>query len=152
MDKIKVLLIQDIKSLGKAGDIVEVSQGYARNYLFLKNLAKEATKPIIEEYEKRKIANKKKEDKKLAEAKNISQKLSSTNIVIKARMGENNKFYGAITSKDISNKLKEMGFDFDPKQITFEGAKVPGEYEAKIRVYPGVFSVIKLTVEGVLDL
>jgi len=151
VDKIKVLLTQDIKSLGKAGDIVEVSRGYARNYLFLKNLAKEATQSIIDEYEKMKIANKKKEEKRMAEAKVLAQKLASTKIEIKARMGENNKFYGAITSKDVANKLKEMGFEFDPKQITFEGAKVPGEYEAKIRVYPGIFSTVKLSIEGVLD-
>lgn len=151
MDKVKVLLTQDIKSLGKAGDIVEVSQGYARNFLFLKKMAKEATKSIIEEYETRKVANKKKEDKRLADAKDLAQKLSSTNIVIKARVGENNKFYGAITSKDISNKLKELGFDFDSKQITFEGAKMPGEYEAKVRVYPGVFSVMKFLIEGASD-
>jgi large subunit ribosomal protein L9 len=151
MDKIKVLLTQDIKSLGKTGDIVEVSQGYARNFLFLKKMAKEATKPIIDEYEARKIANKKKEDKLLTDAKELAQKLSSTKIVIHTRVGENNKFYGAITSKDISNKLKELGFDFDSKQITFEGAKTPGEYEAKVRVYPGVFSIIKFLVEGVSD-
>ena len=145
----KVILKQDVKGLGKKESMVEVSDGYARNFLFPKNLAVEATASNINVMNTKKEAEKTKKDRELASAKQLAEKLKGITVTFKTKTGENGKLFGSITSKDISDKLKSgFGLDIDKKKINLEDAiKTIGTTEVEVKLYPGVNAKLTVKVE-----
>lgn len=145
----KVILKQDVKGLGKKEDMVNVSDGYARNFLFPRGLAAEASASNINVMNTKKEAEKSKKDRELAQAKELAAKVNEAVVVIKSKSGENGKLFGSITSKDISDKLKsDFKIDIDKKKIVLpDPIKSLGTTEVEVKLYPGVSA--KLTVKTI---
>lgn len=145
----KVILKQDVKGLGKKESMVDVSDGYARNFLFPKGLAVEANASNINVMNTKKEAEKNKKDRELAQARELAEKIKAITIVFKTKTGENGKLFGSITTKDISDKLKnEFALDIDKKKINLEDAiKTLGTVEVEIKLYPGVSAKLTVKVE-----
>jgi len=146
----KVILKQDVKGLGKKEDLVNVSDGYARNFLFPRGLAVEATAANINIMNTRKEAEKSRKDRELANARELAKKLGGLEVVIKAKSGENGKLFGSITSKDISDKLKaDFNIDIDKKKIVLpEALKSTGVFELDVKLYPEVSGKLKVRIEN----
>ncbi len=143
----KVILKEDISNLGDMGTILNVSNGYARNYLIPKNLAVEASSRNIKslEHEKRIIQNKIKKLKVSAE--DISNSISALAVTLKAKAGEEDKLFGSITTKDIAEALSEKKITIDKKKIFLDNPiKRLGEYTVKIKVHPDVMANLKIQV------
>lgn len=147
----KVILKQDVKGLGKKESMVEVSDGYARNFLFPRNLAVEATSVNINVMNTKKEAEKTKKDRELASARALADKLKGITVIIKAKAGENGKLFGSITSMDIAEKLKkDHGLDIDKKKLVLpEAVKTLGTLEVEVKLYPEVSA--KMTVQIVQE-
>ena len=143
----KVILKQDVKGLGKTEDMVNVSDGYARNFLFPRGLAAEANAGNINIMKTKKEAERTRKDRELAQAKELALKVKDMVVVIKSKSGENGKLFGSITSKDISDKLKtEFNLDIDKKKIVLpDPIKSLGATEGEVKLYPEVSS--KITVK-----
>ena len=144
----KIILIQDVKGLGKAGDIKEVNDGYARNFLIKKGMAVEGTaQNLYAAEQKKKIAAEKAAAAK-AEAEEIAKKLNKQVIKVYAKGGENNgKMFGSVTAENIAEGLKLAGFDVDKKKIeTKETMKEFKKYEVTVRIYPEVTADIIVDV------
>jgi len=144
----KVLLIKDVKGLGKAGEIKEAKDGYARNYLIPKGFAKLATPEVIKEWEKAQAEKEAKLKAELEEINNIKSKLESEKIVIKHKLGANGQLIGSVTNKEIANVLKEKGFNIDKKDIEHTTIKAPGIYNIDIKLGHGIHAKLNLEVEG----
>ncbi len=146
----KVILKQDVKGLGKKEDLVNVSDGYARNFLFPKGLAAEANAANINIMNTRKEAEKTRKDRELAQARELAQKLKDMEVVIKAKSGENGKLFGSITSKDISDALKkDFKLDIDKKKIVLpEPIKSTGTIELDVKLYPEVSGKLRVRIEN----
>ncbi|RJQ41243.1 MAG: 50S ribosomal protein L9 [Nitrospiraceae bacterium] len=143
----KVILKEDVKNLGKIGDIVNVAEGHARNFLIPKKLAVEAVTGNIKELEHQKkvIQEKAKKEKNSAQA--LSEKISSLNLLIKAKAGEEEKLFGSITSMDIAAALKNEGIDIDKKKISVEEPiKRLGSYTVGVKVHPEITTQLTITV------
>ena len=135
----KVVLKQDVKGLGKKGELVNASDGYARNFLFPKNLAVEANAQNMTELKNREQAAKYKVDTETAEAKANAEKISGKTIIITAKAGQNGKLFGSITAKEIAEKIeKEFGIKTDKRKISVEDIKQFGTFEFEIKLYTGV--------------
>ncbi|HHY18506.1 MAG TPA: 50S ribosomal protein L9 [Firmicutes bacterium] len=144
-----VILTQDVKSLGKKGDLVSVSEGYGRNYLIPKGLATLATKGAISQIKELKEAEQKAEEKAKEEAIELAKKLDGNTIKLKAKAGEQGKIFGSITANDVSNAIKkQFGVEVDRKKIQLETIKELGTFPAKLRIYPEVSAEIKVFVEA----
>ncbi|MCL5291811.1 MAG: 50S ribosomal protein L9 [Actinobacteria bacterium] len=145
----KVVLKQQVKGLGKAGDIVNVSDGYAQNYLIPRGLATQATTGTLKDLEQKKAAARRREEKELAEAGEIARQLSSKTIALKAKAGEKGHLYGSITSKDIADAvLEQAGLKVDRKKIELpEPIRELGEHKVVARIYPGVEAKFSVSVE-----
>ena len=145
----KVILLQDVKGTGKKDEIIEVSDGFARNCLFKKKLAVEATSTQVNA-----ISNKKKAESfhKQEEIKlwmGVASELRNKEVVCKVKCGENGKVFGSINSKEISDGLKELGYDVDKKKILLKDPlKSVGVYEVEIKFLPDVTTKIKVKVES----
>jgi large subunit ribosomal protein L9 len=146
----KVILKQDIKGLGSKESMVEVSDGYARNYLIPRGLAAEANAVNINIMNARKNAEKTKKDREHALAAELAGKLKELTVVIKARAGESGKLFGSITSKDIAEKLKsDHGIEIDKKKIVMDDAlKSLGTTGVEVRLYPGVSARLAVRIEA----
>jgi large subunit ribosomal protein L9 len=143
----KVILMQDLKSLGKRGDIKDVSEGYARNFLFPQKIAAIATQKAIENAVKEKNTTLTKEKEILASAKGEAEKLKGTKLVIKVKANKG-KLFGSISQKEIAVKLKEKNFNISPDNIIItEPIKTLGEKELTIKIHSEVTVKIKLSVE-----
>ena len=143
-----VILNRDVKGTGKAGDIVKVSDGYARNMLIPKGYAKEATEGNVRNLEKQKaIAAEKKAEEKAA-AQSLAEKISAVSVTIKTKAGEGGRIFGSITSKDISEALMEQHkLSVDKKKIQLDNpVKQTGELSVDVKLYPEVTSKLKITV------
>jgi large subunit ribosomal protein L9 len=137
---LKIILKKDIKTLGKKESMIEVNDGYARNYLLPRGLAVEANTTNLNVMNTRKEAEKSKKDRELAKARELAEKLKNISVVIKTKAGENGKLFGSITSKDISDKLKnDFNLEIDKKKINMpDTLKSLGTAEVEIRIYPEV--------------
>ena len=146
----KVILKEDVKGLGKKEDMVQVSDGYARNFLLPKGIAVEASKDNMNVMNTRKEAerNKKARDKEHAEAQ--AEKLNTLNLILKRKAGDQSRLFGSITGKDIADAIKsKYKMEVDKKKIALgEPIKVLGESVVDIRLYPGVVAKLKVTVEA----
>ena len=146
----KVVLIQDVKNIGKKHQIVEVSEGYARNFLLPKKLASIADNKSISEANSKNESIKFKKKTDLEEAEKIKEKIEKIYIEFKHKIGEGGKLFGSVTEKEIAEKLNEKrGIQITKKKITLkEPIKNRGNYTAKIRLYEGVIAELKIVVIG----
>jgi large subunit ribosomal protein L9 len=144
----KVILLEDVKNVGKKGTIINAKDGYARNFLFPKNLAIEATDVNLKNLENAKKQKEAKEKEILEEAKRLEEKLMQITIVIKTKTGENGKLFGSITTKELAEILeKDYGFEFDKKKLELDDAiKSVGEYFVKVKLHPTVNAKVKVIV------
>ncbi|MFS8500467.1 MAG: 50S ribosomal protein L9 [Caldicoprobacter sp.] len=146
----KVILLQDVKGQGKQGDVVNVSDGYARNYLFPKKLAIEATEQNLKALKEKKQAEIRRKEQELSEAQKLANALSGLTVVIKARSGSEGKLFGSVTNKEIADELKKQhGMDIDRKKIVLpEPIKSTGNYAVTVKVYPEVTATLTVKVEA----
>lgn len=135
----KVVLKQDVKGLGKKGELVNTSDGYARNFLFPKGLAVEANAQSMTELKNREQAEKYRIATETAAAKKAAEEMSGKTIRITAKAGANGKLFGSVTSKEIAEKIKsEFGIQTDKRKIVVEDIKQFGTYEFEIKLYTGI--------------
>ncbi|MDR2355279.1 MAG: 50S ribosomal protein L9 [Clostridiales Family XIII bacterium] len=145
-----VILKQDCKGLGKAGDVVKVSDGHARNLLIPRGIAAEATDGNIRSLEKQKKLDEEKHRKDLADAKALAERIGGISVKIVAKSGENGRLFGSITSKDIADALFEQhGIHIDKRRIAPESPiKNTGPISVEIRVFPEVAAALRVDVEA----
>lgn len=146
----KVILLQDVKGHGKKGAVVEVSDGYARNYLLPRQLAVEATPGRLKEHAQQQAARQNRRERELAAARELAARLSALRLNISARVGEGGKLFGAISNKDIAEALeKQQGITIDKKKIVLkEPVKSTGEYTVTVKLYPEVQADLRIQVTG----
>lgn len=144
----KVILMTDVKSQGKKGDIVNVSDGYARNYLFPRKLAVEADRKHLTEVKQQKASMDRKSEKEKQDAAVIKNKLDDIKLTISANTGENGRLFGSITNQEIADCLiKEHGIKIDRKKFVFKDhIKSIGNYTAKVKVYANMTAELKIEV------
>jgi len=144
----KVILKQDVKNLGEKDSVIEVKDGYARNYLLPRGLAIEANEVNLNVVKSRKEAEKVKKHKELDNANAIAAKLNDTVVTIKTKAGEKGKLFGSITSMDIAESVRNtLNIDIDKKRIHMpEAIKNLGEYEVEVRLYTGVNILLKVNI------
>lgn len=145
----KVILNQDVKGTGKKGEIVEVNDGYARNFLIKKGLATEGTVQNLYVAEQRRKAHDAKVAAERASALETVEKLKGVVVTVKMRGGDNGgKMFGSVTGENISAALAEIGFDIDKKKIEIKDTiRDFGDFEVTVRVYPEISTRIKIRVE-----
>lgn len=148
----KIILLQEIDTLGKAGEVKEVKDGYARNYLLPRGLAMEATSRAMKELEARRDALLRREKEELDKMKGLADKLAGYKILIKARAGDTGKLFGSVTSKDIVDQLKKEGYNIDRRKIELsEPIRSLGTYQAGIKLYPDISVEIEVRVEDIQE-
>lgn len=145
-----VILYDDVKTLGRQGDIVKVSEGYFRNFLKPKNLAQEATPAALKRWE----AMKKKEvqlaAEKTAEARDLAKRLENVTITVKGKAGDSEKLFGSITTQEIADAMKAQGYTVDKRNINLdEPIKKLGIFTIGIKIHPEVEGKVKLLVERI---
>lgn len=144
----KVILQKDVKDLGKIGDLVTVSQGFARNFLFPRKMAAVATETKVKEYEHLKRVAEIKKKKAVAERKELLNKISGVAVKFKMQTGDSDKIFGSVTSADISAELQKAGFSVDRRDIHIEEhIKVLGNHKATIRLGEGLEASLQIVVE-----
>ena len=144
----KVLLLQDVKGSGKKGEVVNVSDGYARNFLLPRKMAEPADAQAINAANIQKSAAQHRKFTAGVKAREIAQALDGHTIHVKARVGENGKLFGTVSGKEIATALKEQkGVDVDRKKISIDPIRALGEYIAKLSLFEGVSVNVKMIVE-----
>lgn len=136
----KVILIEDVKGVGKKGELLDASDGHARNYLLPKKLAVEASKENMNKFEQQKKNEENKRRKELADANETAEKLSKINVRIGVKSGENGKLFGSVTSKEIAQALEEQtGLKIDKKKINLvDPIKTTGQKTVEIKLHTDV--------------
>ncbi|MCD8019081.1 MAG: 50S ribosomal protein L9 [Clostridiales bacterium] len=144
----KVILLEDVKSLGKKGDLVEVSAGYARNYILPKKLGVEATSKNINDLKLQKAHENKVAAEQLAAARDLAAQIDEKSIELKIKVGEGGKAFGAVSTKEIASATKEqLGLEIDKKKIVVnEPIKSIGEHQVKIKLHPKVAATLMVKV------
>jgi len=143
----KVVLCESVKGLGEKGDIVLVSDGYARNYLIARHKALQATEKNIERLKEEKRREQEKDEKILRSASTFASKLDKVSCTIPVKVGEGEKLFGAVTSSDIREALLSQGIDIDKKDILLEEPiKELGVYTVEVRVHTKVTGKVKVWV------
>ena len=144
----KVILTQDVKAQGKKGDLINVSDGYARNFLLPKGLAKEASKQALNELEGKKGAEQFHKNQEEEKAKRIADRMKEITVNMKAKAGAGGKLFGSITSKDVAEALKaQFNIDIDKRKLDLkDGIKACGTTEVKVHLYAGVTGSFKVSV------
>ena len=145
----KVILLCDVKGQGRKEDILTVSDGYARNYLFPRKWAMEATPAALKEIQRKRAAEEQQEKERHDEALALAKSMEGKTVVISAKCGETGHLYGSVTNQEIADALKQQfGFETDKRKITCEPIRQTGEFEASLSVYPGISAKIKVMVEA----
>ena len=145
----KVILLQDVKNVGKANDVVYVSDGYGRNFLLKNKLAKETSAANMNEVKLKKGAEAEHARRALEEAKTTAEKLEGKKITLKMKSGEGGKLYGAVTDKDVADELKNNGFDITKKQVVIKDTiKNVGTFGVRIKLHHKVSAEITVEVEA----
>jgi large subunit ribosomal protein L9 len=143
----KVILMKDIKSVGKKGDVINAADGYARNFLFPRKWAEEATDANMHILNRKDENERKKKTSEIEEAQKLANELKDKVIKIVMKAGENGKLFGAITTKDIAVALnKQCNLDIDKKKIVTDTIKLLGTYDVEIKIYPEISTKIKVLV------
>lgn len=145
----KVILLQDVKGVGKEGQVVDVSDGYGRNFLLKKKLAKESTVANLNEVKLKQGAQAEHEKRALQAAEDLKKDLGDKTFTLKMKSGEGGKLYGAVTSADVSDVLKKNGYDIEKKQVVIDNAiKMVGTFGVRIKLHPKVSCLVNINVEA----
>lgn len=143
----KVILLKDIKSVGKKGEVINAADGYARNFLFPRKLAEEASDANMHILNKKAENERKKKTAEIEEAQKLANEIKDKVVKIIGKAGENGKLFGAITTKDIATALnKQYNLDIDKKKVVSDTIKLLGTYEVEVKVYPEISTKIKVLV------
>ncbi len=144
----KVILLEDVKSLGKKGEIVEVNDGYARNFILPKKKGVEADSKNLNDLKLQKKNDEKMAQERLDDAKALSEKLATQSITIKMDAGVEGKLFGSISTKDVANEAKkQLDLEFDKKKVVLpENIKQLGTYDVKIKLHPEVQATLTIKV------
>lgn len=135
----KVVLLKDIKGKGKAGDIVNVSDGYASNYLFPNKLAVVGNAGNLNQAESKKQSDNYRKDQIRQEAFENAKKINGKEVTISVKIGENGKLFGSVTSKEIADEVSKLGVEVDKKKVELnDNIKSVGKYNVKIKLHPDV--------------
>ena len=144
----KVILLEDVKSLGKKGEIVNVNDGYARNYVLPKKLGVEANNKNMNDLKLQKANDEKVAKELLDKAKSFAQEMEKDEVVVFIKAGEGGKTFGSVSSKEIAQAYKEQcGKEIDKKKIEFSPVKTIGLFDVKVKLHPSVTAKIKLEVK-----
>lgn len=144
----KVILLKDVKGVGKKDEIINTSDGYARNFLFPRKLAEEATDNNIHRVNLKNEAERKRKLEETEKAQTLAKELKNKVINIKTKSGEGGRLFGSITSKDISEEIKkQLSFEIDKKKLVMDSIKQLGEYTVELKLYPEISTTIKIIVE-----
>ncbi len=145
----KVILLQDVKALGKKGDVVEVSDGYARNFIFPKKFGVEANSKNMNDLKLQKANDERVAAKNLADAQEFAKVLETKEVIVKLKTGEGGKTFGSVSSKEIADEAKaQHDLDLDKKKIQLtEPLKNLGTYEVSVKLHPQVSAKLKVTVK-----
>ena len=143
----KVILLADVKGHGKKGELCNVSDGYARNFLFPKKLAIEADAAAMSELKSREEAKAHHKEEEIAAAKKTAAELDGKTVTIKAKAGSAGKLFGSVTSKEVAEEIKKtLGIQVDKKKMTMADIKNFGEYTAEIKLYTGITAKVTVVV------
>ncbi|PKM65684.1 MAG: 50S ribosomal protein L9 [Firmicutes bacterium HGW-Firmicutes-2] len=146
----KIVLLEDVKKVGKKGDIVEVSDGYGRNYLIARKLGKEATNAAINDVKLKKATEARKKEDELNEAKALGEKIKASSITLAIKAGEGGKTFGSVSTKEIAKGIAEqLRIEVDKKKLVLdEPIKTLGTHIIKIKLHPKVTTELSVKVEG----
>ena len=145
----KVILQKDVKNLGKKGDAVEVSEGYARNYLVPRGLVVMATDANLRTLKQEQEAKQNRKEREKREATDLARKMSDMKVTIAAKAGDAGRIFGSVTSADIAAALERQGVKVDKRKIELkEPIKVLGEYKVDVRVYQETLATLTVKVTG----
>ncbi len=143
----KIILRQDYQKLGKIGDVVDVKDGFARNFLLPRNIGYQATAGNVRALEEEKKQHAVRQDKEAVKARNLAQELEKTSVTLKMKVGEDERLFGTVTSQMIADALAEKGFTLDKRIIeTEEPIKALGIYSASLKLHPSVEAKVKVWV------
>lgn len=143
----KVILKQDVKGHGKKGELVQVSDGYARNFLFPKGLATEANAQAMNELKNREDAARYHAEMEQKAARETAQKLDGKTLKLTARAGQNGKLFGSVTTKEVAEEMKkQFGVDVDKRKVSMADIKAFGSYSAEIKLLQGISATVTVMV------
>ena len=135
----KVILKADVKSLGKKGELVNTSDGYARNFLFPKGLAVEANASAMNDFKNKEKAKQFHKAEEIKAANAVKEQIDGKTVKLNAKAGANGKLFGSVTSKDVAEKLnKEFSLDIDKRKIAMQDIKAFGTFQAEVKIYQGI--------------
>jgi len=144
----KVILTEDVKKLGSKGDVVDVADGYARNYLFPRGMAAEATKTKMKEIEEKEAKKERIESEKREEAEKMKSKLESEEFVLKVKAGEQGRLFGSVNTKDIAEAAADKGYEIDKRKIELDDSiKNLGVHKVGVKLFEDVTAELKVKVE-----
>lgn len=144
----KVLLLADVKGTGKKGDVVEVADGYGRNFLIKKGFATPANAATVHQAQQQKEAAAFHKAEEVKALKTLATELDGKKVIVKIKTGENGKTFGSVNSTHVAAALSEIGFDIDKKKIKMDAFKTIGMYNAEVRLMEGVSAKISVSVEA----
>ena len=143
----KVILKQDVKGTGKKGDILDVSDGFAKNFLLKKGLAEQASSVAVNSLKIQKEAEARRRAEEIAAIRELAKKMDKAQVQVAIKCGENGKVFGSVTSKEIAARLAELGYDVDKKKILLKDPiKTVGDYAVEVRLMEGVTAKIAVNV------
>lgn len=144
----KVILLQDVKSVGKKGELVNASEGYAKNFLFPKKLAVEATKSNLNDFELKQKSEEKRKQEELESAQQMAEALKDQIVTIKVKTGGNGKLFGSVTNKEVADAIVEQTKqDIDKKKVSIgDPIKMVGERTATIKLHPKVTAEVTIKI------
>ena len=143
----KVILLQDVKKLGKKGDVIEASDGYARNFLFPRKLAQEATASELHVLNAKKEKARKEKLAELEAAQKLAAELKGKAVTINAKAGDGGRLFGAITNKDVAEAINnKYNLSVDKKKVVIDTIKVAGGYDVEVKLYPEVSTKMKVII------
>ena len=145
----KVILLEDVKSLGKKGDVVDVSDGYAKNFLITKKKGVEANSKNLNDLKLKKANDEKVAAQNLADAKALAESMAEKTVVVRLKAGEGGRTFGSVSSKEIAEEAKkQFDLDIDKKKIVIDDPiKSLGTYEVTVKLHPKVSGKIRVKVE-----
>lgn len=143
----EVILKKDVKGLGKAGEKVKASDGYARNFLFPKGLAVEANAQTLTEYKNSEASKQHKIDVEIATAKDAKAKLDGKTVRLTAKAGQNGRLFGSVTAKDVAQAISDqLGVAVDKRKLSVADIKNFGTYSAEVKLYTGISAAVTVEV------
>lgn len=145
----KIILLQDVKGQGKKGDLIDVNEGYARNFLIKKGLAEAATATKINELNQKKSSEAFHRQEEIKAMKALAAEIKGKSFTVNIKVGANGKVFGSVTAADISDSLKKAGYDIDKKKIVVANPlKMVGDYDIDLKLLEGITSKITVLVRG----